>query len=88
MDIILLKSGQLLLNPDGSPLEGAEAKLADAVVLACNPAAGDVLTYNGSTWVAGKLPLALAIEDPQDGDVLTYDAEAGVWKNTAAASGE
>lgn len=85
MDIIILKNGRLLLNPDGSPLEGDEANLANAVVLACNPAAGDVLTYNGSAWVAGKLPLAVAIEDPQDGDILTYDAEAGVWKNTAAA---
>ena len=25
------------------------------------------------------------LTDPQDGDVLTYDAESGKWKNTAAA---
>ena len=30
----------------------------------------------------------VAITDPQDGDVLTYDAESGKWKNVAAPAAD
>lgn len=77
--IILQKNGNIYIGEEPLPqgvLDGALAVLA-------NPEAGDTITFDGERWVVGKPLLKLAIEDPQDGDVLTYDETAGAWKNVA-----
>jgi len=43
-------------------------------------------TFGGPQSVA--ILTDVAITDPQDGDVLTYDAEAGKWKNAQPAGDE
>ena len=82
--IILQKNGNIYIGEEPLPqgvLDGALAVLA-------NPEAGDTITFDGEHWVVVKPLLKLAIEDPQDGDVLTYDETAGAWKNVAPTAGE
>lgn len=77
--IILQKNGNIFIGEEPLP----QGVLDGALTVLANPQAGDTITFDGERWVVGKPLLKLAIEDPQDGDVLTYDETAGAWKNVA-----
>lgn len=82
--MIIIKNHLVLVKDE--PLTPEEIEGAE--ILLDNPEAGDTITFDGEHWVVGKPLLKLAIEDPQDGDVLTYDETAGAWKNVAPTAGE
>lgn len=62
-----------------------------------NPAQGEVLTYNGSTWINAEPPSGgvdelteltdVDIDTPLDGHVLAYDALSDKWKNAQPSGG-
>lgn len=62
-----------------------------------NPAQGEVLTYDGSTWINAEPPSGgvdelteltdVDIDTPLDGHVLAYDALSDKWKNAQPSGG-
>lgn len=52
-----------------------------------------LVQWNGSAWVASEGVTALAqmsdvvLEDPQDSDILVYDASGGIWYNAPYPGG-
>lgn len=77
--IILQKNGNIFIGEEPLP----QGVLDGALAILANPQAGDTITFDGVRWAVAHTLLKLAIEDPQDGDVLTYDETSGAWKNVA-----
>ena len=48
MNILLYKTGKLVITDAGEPTYGDEGELIACIT---NPQEGDVLTYNGTMWV-------------------------------------
>lgn len=63
--------------------------LAD--VDATSPATGDVISWNGTVWRKGRIPLVnlsdVNITSPSNGQVITWDAATSRWIATTPAAG-
>ncbi len=79
-NVLWLADNQNPRNVSASILTPAVANLADATV--SSPAAGQMLTYSGTTWVNGTGPLTTA------GDVLYMNATPAVARLPIGATGQ
>ena len=71
-----------ILKGAGSGTVSAATAGTDYLAPPSSPSSGNVLTYNGSAWVASAVPTELPSQTSQSGKFLTTDGSAVSWADT------